>query len=120
MPRLAAEAGVTVPVRPLRRVARTLGYAGKRCRRRLAGKREAEAFGAMRQQLADWHAAEARGEVAGVYGDECRFSRLAPVPYAWQRRGAPAAPPPRRCRPSAKPVGRPCSASGSPVARGNR
>jgi len=35
------------------------------------------------------HQAEARGELAVVYVDECRFSRQAPVPYAWQRRGHP-------------------------------
>ena len=92
MPRLAAEVGITVSVRTLRRVARRLGYTWKRCRRSLKGKRNAEAFKAMQQQLAGWHAAEARGEVAVVYVDECRFSRLAPVPYAWQRRGAPAVP----------------------------
>lgn len=92
MPRLAAEAGVRVSVRTLRRLVRALGYAWKRCRRSLKGKRDAVAFAAMQRQLGDWHAAEARGEVAVVYVDECRFSRLAPVPYAWQVRGAPAVP----------------------------
>lgn len=28
--------------------------------------------------------------MAVYYGDECRFSRQAPVPYAWQRRGQPS------------------------------
>ncbi|AMJ66191.1 hypothetical protein AXW84_12665 [Hymenobacter sp. PAMC 26628] len=35
------------------------------------------------------HRAEAAGEAAVVYVDECRFSRQAPVPYAWPRRGQP-------------------------------
>ena len=92
VPRLAAEVGVSVSVRTLRRVARALGSTWKRCRRSLQGKRDAPAVAAMQQQLAAWHAAEARGEVAVVYVDECRFSRLAPVPCAWQVRGAPAGP----------------------------
>ena len=90
VPRLVSETGVRVSVRTLRRVARHLGYTWKRCRRSLKGRRDAAAFAAMQQQLIGWHAAEARGELAVVYVDECRFSRLAPVPYAWQVRGAPA------------------------------
>lgn len=90
MPRLASELAVHLSVRTLRRVARGLGYTWKRCRRGLKSKRDAAAFTAMQRQLQQWHAAESRGEVAVVYVDECRFSRLAPVPYAWQRRGAPA------------------------------
>jgi hypothetical protein len=74
----------------LRRVARGLGYAWKRCRRSLKSKRDATAFEAMQAQLKQWHTAERQGEIAVVYVDECRFSRLAPVPYAWQRRGEPA------------------------------
>jgi hypothetical protein len=39
------------------------------------------------QQLAALHQAQARGELAVVYADECRFSPQAPVPYAGQVRG---------------------------------
>lgn len=46
----------------------------------------------MRTYLRGLHAAEARGECAVVYAAECRFSRQAPVPYAWQVRGAPPVP----------------------------
>ena len=46
----------------------------------------------MRTHLRGLHTAEARGEVVGVYVDECRFSRHAPVPYARQGRGAPPVP----------------------------
>ena len=92
VPRLAQEVGVHLSVRTLRRLARKLGYCWKRCRRSLKAKRDAEAFGLMQNYLNGLHQAEARGEVAVVYVDECRFSRLAPVPYAWQRRGAPAVP----------------------------
>ena len=92
VPRLAQEVGVHLSVRTLRRLARKLGYCWKRCRRSLKAKRDAEAFGRMQTYLKELHQAEARGEVAVVYVDECRFSRLAPVPYAWQRRGAPAVP----------------------------
>ncbi len=41
------------------------------CRRSLKGKRDALAFAAMQQQLVDWHAAEARGEVGrGLHVDD--------------------------------------------------
>jgi len=91
VPRLADECGLRVSVRTLRRLARALGYRWKRCRRSLKAKRDAEAFGLMQTHLRGLHAAEARGQVAVVYLDECRFSRQAPVPYAWQVRGRPAA-----------------------------
>jgi hypothetical protein len=70
-------------------LARRLGYAWKRCRRSLRGQRNAEAFAACHEHLRRLHHAEQRGEVAVVYVDECRFSRQAPVPYAWQARGRP-------------------------------
>ena len=92
MPRLVQQVGVHLSVRTLRRLARKLGYCWKRCRRSLKAKRDAEDFCRMQHYLNGLHQAEARGEVAVVYVDECRFSRLAPVPYAWQRRGAPAVP----------------------------
>lgn len=92
MPRLADEWGLRVSVRTLRRLARALGYGWKRCRRSLKAKRDTEAFGRMHTHLRDLHAAEARGEIAVIYVDECRFSCLAPVPYAGQVRGAAAVP----------------------------
>ena len=70
-------------------MARAAGYAWKRCRRSLRTQRDPAAFAACQARLRDLHRAEARGEVAVVYVDECRFSRQAPVPYAWQRRGQP-------------------------------
>jgi len=73
----------------LRRLARRLGYCWKRCRRSLRDQRAPEAFAACQRQLQALHQAETRDEVAVVYVDECRFSRHAPVPYAWQRRGQP-------------------------------
>ena len=54
--------------------------------------RDANAFVACQQQLRALPAAEARGGPAVVYVDECRFSRQAPVPYAWQVRGQPPVP----------------------------
>ena len=81
--------GVKLSLSTLRRLARAAGYAWKRCRRALRPQRDAAAFAACQAQLRAWHRAETRGEVAVVYVDECRFSRQAPVPYAWQRRGQP-------------------------------
>ena len=69
-----------------------LEYAWKRCWRSLKARRDPDAFAAMRTHLRGLHAAEARGECAVVYADEGRFSRQAPVPYAWQVRGAPPVP----------------------------
>ncbi len=92
VPRLADECGLRVSQRPLRRLARKLGYARKRCRRSLKARRDPEAFAAMHTHLRALHAAERRGEVAVVYVDECRFARQAPVPCAWQVRGAPPVP----------------------------
>lgn len=89
VPRLRQECGVLVHVSSLRRLARQLGYSWKRCRRSLRNQRAPAALAACRAQLQALHRAEARGEVAVVYVDECRFSRQAPVPYAWQRRGQP-------------------------------
>lgn len=73
----------------LRRLARREGYRWKRCRRSLRAQRDPALFAAAQAQLRTYHHAEKRGELAVVYVDECRFSRQAPVPYAWQRRGQP-------------------------------
>ena len=97
VPRLADECGLRVSVRTLRRLARALGYRWKRCRRSLKAKRDAEAFGLMQKHLRGLHAAEARGELAVVYLDECRFS----------------GDPPRACRLNAVRVASRCSAFGS-------
>ena len=70
-------------------MARAAGYASKRCRRSLLAQRDPVAFTACQARLRELHKAEARHEVAVVYVDECRFSRQAPVSYAWQRRGQP-------------------------------
>ena len=58
-------------------------------RRSLKTRRDPDAFAAAQQQLAALHQAEQRGELAVYYADEVRFSRQAPVPYAWQLRGQP-------------------------------
>jgi len=92
VPRLADEFGLRVSGRTLRRLARALGYRWKRGRRSLQARRDPDALAAMHTHLRGLHAAEARGELAVVYVDECRFSRHAPVPYAWQVRGARAVP----------------------------
>ncbi len=89
LPRIQAEWNKILSVSTLRRLARAAGYRWKRCRRSLRAQRDPDAFAAAQQQLRQWRAAEARGELALFYGDECRFSRQAPVPYAWQRRGQP-------------------------------
>ena len=89
MPRVASALGQRVSPSSLRRLARRLGYRWKRLRRSLKARRDAVLFAFFRQELALLHQAEARGEVAVVYADECRFSRHAPVPYAWQVRGQP-------------------------------
>lgn len=58
-------------------------------RRSLKSRRDAVLFAFFRQEQAALHRLEAAGELAVVYADECRFSRQAPVPYAWQVRGQP-------------------------------
>lgn len=73
----------------LRRLARRLGYGWKRLRRSLKDRRDPVLFGFFQQELALLHRDERAGEVAVVYVDECRVSRQAPVPYAWQVRGQP-------------------------------
>lgn len=89
LPRLASECNTIVSISTLRRLAYRLGYIWKRCRRSLQAQRDPLAFAACQQQLRELHHAEAQGEVAVYYADECRFSRQAPVPYAWQRWGQP-------------------------------
>ena len=83
------EWSIAVHVSTLRRFMRRWGYAWKRCRRSLRAQRDPDAFAACQQHLRALHRAEATGGAAVVYLDECRFSRQAPVPYAWQRRGQP-------------------------------
>ena len=90
LPRISQEEGVVLPVSTLRRLARRLGYRWKRMRRSLKARRDAVLFGFFQQELAHLHRSERAGEVAVVYVDECRVSRQAPVPYAWQVRGQPA------------------------------
>lgn len=89
LPAIRRAWGIRLSMSTLRRLARREGYRWKRCRRSLHTQRNAALFAAAQDQLRTLHQAEARQEVAVVYVDECRFSRQAPVPYAWQRRGQP-------------------------------
>ncbi|WP_460512475.1 hypothetical protein, partial [Hymenobacter latericoloratus] len=94
---MAADLQVRVSVGTLRRLARRAGYSWKRTRRSLKARRDAVLFGFFQQEVQALHALEAAGALRVVYVDECRFSRLAPVPYAWQVRGqAPVALPAER------------------------
>lgn len=72
--------GIRVSTSTLRRLARRAGYRWKRCRRSLKAQRDPVLFAAAQQHLGQLHQAEARGELAVLYADECRFSRQAPVP----------------------------------------
>jgi len=89
VPRIWRELGIRLSVSTLRRELRQAGYSWKRMRRSLKRQRDPVAFAACQQQLAALHRAEQRGELAVYYADEVRFSRQAPVPYAWQVRGLP-------------------------------
>ena len=89
LPKLWRELGIQLSVSTLRRGLRQAGYSWKRMRRSLKRQRDPDAFAACQQHLAALHQAEQRGEVAVYYADEVRFSRQAPVPYAWQVRGQP-------------------------------
>ena len=89
VPRLWHECGLRVSPRTLKRALRRAGYGWKRTRRSLKNQRDPAAFVAARQQLAALRRAEQAGRLAIYYVDEVRFSRQAPVPYAWQRRGQP-------------------------------
>ena len=86
---MAKKLGRSVSLSSLRRVVRRFGYGWKRLRRSLKARRDALLFAFFQQELVLLHQAEARGELAVVYADECRYSRQAPVPCAWQRRGQP-------------------------------
>lgn len=83
-----AECGIGLHLSSLRCWLRRSGYRWKR-RRSLRPQRDPAAFAAGQQHLRALHTAEARGEAAVVYVDECRFSRQAPVPDAWQVHGQP-------------------------------
>lgn len=89
VPRIWQELCIRLSVSTLRRVLRQAGYSWKRMRRSLKAQRDPAAFAAAQQQLTALHQAEQRGELAVYYADEVRFSRQAPVPYAWQLRGQP-------------------------------
>ncbi|RYY20967.1 MAG: IS630 family transposase [Cytophagaceae bacterium] len=90
VPRCLHAFSVRLHLSTLRRLLHQAGYSWKRTRRSLKRQRDPQAFAACQQQLAALHQAEQRGEVAVYYADEVRFSRQAPVPYAWQQRGQPA------------------------------
>lgn len=90
LPRITQELGVVLSSSSLRRLARRSGYRWKRLRRSLKDRRDAGLFAFFHQELALLHTSERAAELAVVYVDECRLSRQAPVPYAWQVRGQPA------------------------------
>ena len=100
VPRLWHECGLRVSPRTLKRALRRAGYGWKRTRRSLKRQRDPAAFAACRHQLAALHRAGQAGQLAVYYVDEVRFSRQAPVPYAWQVRGQPCA-----CRPAERGAG---------------
>jgi transposase len=87
LPRVQAELGVALSAGTLRRLARRAGYAWKRMRRSLKARRDAVLFSFFAQELDELHRLETAGALRVVYADEGRFSRHAPVPYAWQVRG---------------------------------
>ena len=89
VPRCLQELYVRLSRSTLRRILHRAGYSWKRTRRSLKSQRDPVAFAAAQQQLAALCQAEARGELALCYADEVRFSRQAPVPYAWQVQGQP-------------------------------
>ena len=89
VPHIWQQLSIQLSVSTLRRGLRQAGYRWKRTRRSVKHQRDPAAFAACRQQLTALHQAEARGELAVYYADEVRFSRQAPVPYAWQLRGQP-------------------------------
>ncbi len=89
VPRCLQELYVRLSLSTLRRLLQRAGYSWKRTRRSLKTRRDPVAFAAAQQQLVALGQAEARGELALCYADEVRFSRQAPVPYAWQVRGQP-------------------------------
>ena len=91
VPRLWHAGGLRVSPRTLKRALRRAGYGWKRTRRSLKRQRDPAAFAACQQHLAALHGAEQAGQLAVYYVDEVRFSRQAPVPYAWQVRGQPCA-----------------------------
>jgi len=100
VPRLWDTGGLRVSARTLKRALRRAGYGWKRTRRSLKRQRDPAAFAAAQQQLAGLHRAEAAGQLAVYHVDQVRFSRQAPVPYAWQVRGQPCA-----CRPAERGAG---------------
>ena len=86
---LATDGLPAVSLTTLRRLVKELGYSWKRMRRSLRSQRDPVLFDFFRQELDVLRQAEKAGELDLVFADECRFSRQAPVPYAWQRRGQP-------------------------------
>ncbi len=100
VPRLWQDSGLRVSPRTLKRALRRAGYGWKRTRRSLKRQRDPAAFAACRQHLAGLHRAEQAGQLAVYCVDEVRFSRQAPVPYAWQVRGQPCV-----CLPAERGVG---------------
>lgn len=89
VPRIWQELCIRLSVSTLCRTLRQAGYSWKRMRRSLKAQRDPQAFTTAQQQLAALHRAEQRGELALYCVDGVRFSRQAPVPYAWQLRGQP-------------------------------
>lgn len=89
VPRIWQELCIRLSVSTICRTLRQAGYSWKRMRRSLKAQRDPQAFATAQEQLAALHQAERRGELAVYYVDEVRFSRQAPVPYAWQLRGQP-------------------------------
>ena len=75
LPDLRRAFGVKLSLSTLRRYVRAAGHAWKRCRRWLKPRRDPAAFAVCQAHLRALHRAEARGEGAVVYVDECRFSR---------------------------------------------
>ena len=84
--------GVTVGARTLGRLLRAAGYVYKRVRRCLRAQRPEGRFRAAQRRLAYVRQQARAGRVQLWYTDECRFSRLAPLTHAWQKRGQRAQP----------------------------
>lgn len=98
MASIEAQTGKKASKTTIKRILKSTNMIWKRVRQSLKGKRDEAAFQAAKQELKSLQALENEGAVDLYYFDECGFSTVSNVPYAWQEIGENILLPTARCK----------------------
>ena len=87
MAKIEEKTGKTASQSTIKRALKRLNMVWKRVRQSLKPKRNEEDFQAAKEELASLKKLEDEGKIDLIFFDECGYSTVSNVPYAWQEKG---------------------------------